>query len=126
VSPDPVTIGFTENVLVSGTSGSRTVVAKSDSGAARTSVDLRLAADIGAGPIHTISRVRSGSRRGSDARPVVDLVIGIAGTQHTVSANIQDRGHMTHPVLLGRDVLKNYRLDVSRRVENEQAYDPEE
>jgi RimK family alpha-L-glutamate ligase len=126
VSAEPVTIGFTEHVVVSGTSGSRTVVGKADSGAARTSVDLRLAADIGAGPIHTVSRVRSGSRKKSDARPVVDLVIGIGGNQHTVAANIQDRGHMTHPVLLGRDVLRHYRLDVSRRVEREEEFASEE
>jgi RimK family alpha-L-glutamate ligase len=118
-SEEPMTIGFTENVVVSGTSGTRTVVAKSDSGAARTSIDLRLAADLGAGPIHTVSRVRSGSVKGSKSRPVVDLVVGIGGNQHTVAANIEDRSHMNHAVLLGRDILKHYRLDVSRRVEDQ-------
>jgi RimK family alpha-L-glutamate ligase len=115
---EAITIGFTERVVVSGTSGTKTVVAKSDSGAARTSIDLRLAADIGAGPIHTVSRVRSGSSRETRTRPVVDLVVGIGGEQYTVAANIEDRTHMSHPLLLGRDILKNYRLDVSRRVED--------
>jgi len=115
---EPITIGFTEQVVVSGTGGTRTVVAKSDSGATRTSIDIRLAADIGAGPIHTVSRVRSGSSKQSTTRPVVDLVIGIGGQQHTVAANIEDRSHMTHRLLLGRDVLKHYTLDVSRRVED--------
>jgi RimK family alpha-L-glutamate ligase len=124
--PESVTIGFTEQVVVTGTSGSRTVVAKSDSGAARTSIDLRLAADVGAGPIHTVSRVRSGSSKQSTRRPVVDLVIGIGGRQHTVAANIEDRSHMTHRLLLGRDVLKNYQLDVSRRVENQATVTDEE
>jgi RimK family alpha-L-glutamate ligase len=123
---EPITIGFTENVVVSGTSGTRTVVAKSDSGAARTSIDLRLAADIGAGPIHTVSRVRSGSVKGSKSRPVVDLVVGIGGNQHTVAANIEDRSHMTHSVLLGRDILKHYRLDVSRRVEDQEEVTDDE
>ncbi|MDS0296219.1 RimK family alpha-L-glutamate ligase [Halogeometricum luteum] len=117
-SEEAITIGFTEQVVVSGTSGTKTVVAKSDSGAARTSIDLRLAADIGAGPIHTVSRVRSGSSKQSKTRPVVDLVIGIGGEQYTVAANIEDRTHMTHSLLLGRDVLKNYHLDVGRRVES--------
>ena len=125
-SDEPVVIGYTERVVVTGTSGNETVIAKSDTGAARTSVDLRLAADIGAGPIHTVSRVRSGSQKGSRARPVVDLVIGIGGVQHTVAANIEDRGHMTHPVLLGRDILKNYRLDVSRRADDAESGDEEE
>ena len=114
---EPVVIGFSERVVVSGTTGTQTVIGKADSGAARTSIDLRLAADIGAGPIHTVSKVRSGSQRGSKTRPVVDLVLGIGGAQHTVEANIEDRSHMNYPLLLGRDVLRNYRLDVSRRVE---------
>jgi hypothetical protein len=125
-SEETITIGFTEQVVVSGTSGTKTVIAKSDSGAARTSIDLQLAADIGAGPIHTVSRVRSGSSKQSKTRPVVDLVIGIGGEQYTVAANIEDRTHMTHPLLLGRDVLKNYRLDVSRRVESHAEISTEE
>lgn len=104
--------------MVSGTSGTKTVTAKSDSGAARTSIDLRLAAEIGTGPIHTVSRVRSASSNQSKARAVVDFVIGIGGHQHTVAANIEDRTHMTYPLLLGRDILKNYRLDVSRQFED--------
>jgi len=123
---ESVTIGYTEQVVVSGTSGTKTVVAKSDSGAASTSIDLQLAADIGAGPIHTVSRVRSGSSRQSKTRPVVDLVVGIGGEQYTVAANIEDRTHMSHPLLLGRDILKNYRLDVSRRVEDHAEIDDEE
>jgi RimK family alpha-L-glutamate ligase len=121
-----ITIGYTEQVVVSGTSGRKTVIAKSDSGAARTSVDLRLAAEIGAGPIHTVSRVRTGSSREARSRPVVDLVIGIGGEQYTVDANIEDRTHMSHPLLLGRDVLKNYHLDVSRRVEDHAEITDEE
>ncbi|WP_336023677.1 RimK family alpha-L-glutamate ligase [Halobellus salinisoli] len=113
-----MTIGFTERVVVSGSSGTKTVIAKSDTGAASTSIDLRLAAAIGAGPIHTTTRVRSGSSKRAKTRPVIDLVIGIGGEQYTVAANIEDRRHMTHPLLLGRDVLKHYRLDVSRRVED--------
>jgi RimK family alpha-L-glutamate ligase len=115
---EPVVLGFTERVVVSGTSGTRTVVGKSDTGAARTSIDLQLAAEIGAGPIHTVSRVRTGSEKRSRPRPVVDLVVGVAGTQHTVEANVEDRSHMTHSLLLGRDVLKHYHLDISRRVDD--------
>jgi len=123
---EPVVIGFTERVVVSGTTGTQTVIGKADSGASSTSVDLRLAADIGAGPIHTVSRVRSGTSQERRARPVVDLVIGIGGSQHTVEANVEDRGHMSYPLLLGRDVLKHYRLDVSRRVEAADETPPEE
>jgi RimK family alpha-L-glutamate ligase len=113
------TIGYTTEVVVSGTTGSATVVAKSDTGASRTSIDTGVAADVGAGPIRRTSRVRSGSSKSSRTRPVVDIVVGIAGNHYTVSANIEDRSHMENPVLLGRDILEHYQVDISKRVGEE-------
>jgi RimK family alpha-L-glutamate ligase len=116
------TIGYIEEVIVSGTSGSTQALAKSDTGATRTSIDTSLAAEIGAGPIKSMTRVRSGSVKSGKARPVVDLVIGIGGTQHTVKASVEDRSHMDYPLLLGRDILQHYQVDVTRRTD-EQADD---
>ncbi|WP_435345670.1 RimK family alpha-L-glutamate ligase [Haloarchaeobius sp. HRN-SO-5] len=113
----PVIVGYTEEVVLSGTAGSKTVLAKSDTGATRTSIDTRLAAEIGAGPIKSVMRVKSGSLKKGKSRPVVDLVVGIGGQQHTVTASVEDRSHMDYPVLLGRDILENYQVDVSRRVD---------
>ncbi|MFW6384341.1 MAG: RimK/LysX family protein [Halodesulfurarchaeum sp.] len=112
-------IGYTEEVLVSGTSGTERVFAKSDTGASRTSVDTRLAADIGAGPIKSMTRVRSGSRKAGKSRPVVDIVVGIGGDRHTVAASLEDRAHMDYPLLLGRDILKHYQVDVSRAADRD-------
>ena len=112
---DRPTIGYIEEVVVSGTSGSTQAKAKSDTGATRTSIDTSLAAEIGAGPIKSMTRVRSGSVKSGKARPVVDLVIGIGGTQHTVTASVEDRSHMDYPLLLGRDILQHYQVDVNRR-----------
>lgn len=120
VSPtEPSIIGYTEEVVVSGTTGSQTVIAKSDTGAARTSIDTKVAAAIGAGPIKQITRVKSGSVKAAKSRPVVDVVVGVGGNRHTVSASIEDRSHMDYPVLLGRDILKNYQVDISRRADEE-------
>jgi len=110
-------IGYTEEVIVIGTSGSEQVVAKSDTGATRTSIDTSLAADVGAGPIKSMTRIRSGSSRSGESRPVVDVVVGIGGNQHTVTASIVDRSHMDYPLLLGRDILSDYRVDVRRRAD---------
>ncbi|MFB6072405.1 MAG: RimK/LysX family protein [Halobacterium sp.] len=107
-------IGYTEDVLVSGTSGTERVVAKSDTGASRTSIDTRLAAEIGAGPIKSMTKVKSGSVKSGKARPVVDIVVGVAGDRHTVAASLEDRGHMEYPLLLGRDILQHYQVDVKR------------
>ncbi|WP_053948032.1 putative ATP-dependent zinc protease [Halolamina sediminis] len=114
-SPDVTTIGYTEDVLVSGTSGTERIVGKSDTGAARTSIDTRLAAKIGAGPIKSMTKVRSGSVKSGKARPVVDIVVGVGGDRHTVAASLEDRGHMDYPLLLGRDILQHYQVDVRRR-----------
>jgi hypothetical protein len=57
--------------------------------------------------------------KGGKARPVVDLVIGVGGTQHTVTASVEDRSHMDYPVLLGRDILEHYRVDVRRRADRD-------
>jgi RimK family alpha-L-glutamate ligase len=119
-------IGYIEDVVVSGTSGSEQVLAKSDTGATRTSIDTSLAAEIGAGPIKSMTRVRSGSVKSGKARPVVDLVIGVGGTQHTVTASVEDRSHMGYPLLLGRDILEHYRVDVRRRADADESDDEDE
>ncbi|ELZ24971.1 alpha-L-glutamate ligase [Halosimplex carlsbadense 2-9-1] len=116
---DSLVIGYTEEVLISGTKGSESVVAKSDTGATRTSIDTRLAADIGAGPIKSITKVRSGSNKSSKSRPLVDVVVGVGGTRHTVTASVEDRSHMNYPVILGRDILGDYQVDVSRQADRE-------
>lgn len=56
--------------------------------------------------------------RASRARYVSNkpVRLGIGGTQHTVATSIEDRGHMVYPVLLGRDILSEYRVDVEKRV----------
>ena len=113
------TIGFIEEVVVTGTSGSTQALAKSDTGATRTSIDTNLAAEIGAGPIKSMTRVKSGSVKDGKARPVVDLVIGIGGSQHTVTASVQDRSHMSYPLLLGRDILEHYQVDVRKRADRD-------
>jgi len=112
-------IGYIEEVVAMGTRGQKTVLAKSDTGATRTSIDSRLAAEIGTGPIKDIVKVKSGSVKSGVSRPVVDLVVGIGGHQHTVTASVEDRSHMEYPLLLGRDILEHYHVDVRRRADEE-------
>jgi RimK family alpha-L-glutamate ligase len=115
---EPAVIGYIEEVVVSGTRGSRMVMAKSDTGATRTSIDSHLATEIGSGPIKDIITVRSGSLKQGKSRPVVDIVVGVGGTQHTVTASVEDRSHMDFPLLLGRDILEHYHVDVTRRADS--------
>jgi len=119
-------VGYTEDVVVSGTSGSERVLGKSDTGASRTSIDTRLAARIGAGPIKSMTKVKSGSVSSGKSRPVVDIVVGVGGDQHTVAASLVDRSHMDYPLLLGRDILENYQVDVTRRHDEAEGETEEE
>ncbi|MEF8799540.1 MAG: RimK/LysX family protein [Halolamina sp.] len=114
-------VGYIEEVVVTGTSGAEQVFAKSDTGATRSSIDTELAAEIGAGPIKSMTRVKTGSTQSGRSRPVVDLVIGVGGTQHTVTASVEDRSHMDYPLLLGRDILKDYQVDVRRRADDQSS-----
>jgi RimK family alpha-L-glutamate ligase len=114
---EPQSIGYIEEVVVSGTSGSKKTFAKSDTGAKRSSIDTNLAAEVGAGPIRSVTKIRSGSQKASKSRPVVDLVVAIGGTRHTVTASVEDRGHMQYPLLLGRDILQHYQVDVRKRAD---------
>jgi RimK family alpha-L-glutamate ligase len=121
-----VVVGYIEDVVVSGTRGNKNVLAKSDTGATRTSIDAELAAEIGTGPILDIVKVKSGSLKSGRSRPVVDLVVGVGGTQHTVTASVEDRAHMDYQVLLGRDILQHYQVDVNHRADAEQEVETEE
>lgn len=114
---DAIVLGNTERIAVSGTTGTTSIVAKADPTLERTHISLRLAAEIGAGPIHILGS--NGLEKGTESMdlPVVDLVIGIGGSQHTVEATIVDVDQLTHPVHLGNDVLRHYHLDEHRDTE---------
>jgi len=122
IDPEPegsTTIGYTERVTVSAGRQAVDVTAKSDTGAQRTSVDFDVAAEVGAGPIVDTVHVKSGSRTGRQKRPLVEIDVKIGDRWRTVTASIENRNHMTYPVLLGRDVLDGYHVDVTRREREE-------
>ncbi|MFT4891881.1 MAG: RimK family alpha-L-glutamate ligase [Halobacteriales archaeon] len=116
-SADDGVLGYTTRIRINGRDGAEATVAKSDTGAKRTSIDTDLAGRIGAGPLVGTTQVRSGASKKSETRPLVDVDLYLDGRWRTVTASIADRSEMTYPVLLGRDVLEPYTLDISRTVE---------
>jgi hypothetical protein len=56
--------------------------------------------------------VRTGNEKEGRTRPLVDIVVGIRGTQHTITASIEDRRHMDYQIILGRDILQHYQIRV--------------
>jgi RimK family alpha-L-glutamate ligase len=115
----PETVGYTERVAVSGGGAIEHAVAKSDTGARRTSIDTDLAAAIEVGPVVDTTRVKSGTQSGRQKRPLVDLAVKLGDRWHSTTASIEDRSHMRYPVLLGRDILHGYHVDIDHRVAEE-------
>ena len=111
--PGEEVVGYTESVQVGGKHGSEAVTAKADTGATRSSIDIELASAIGAGPILDHKSVRGGDD--ASPRPIVPVNIRIQGSIHSVEVNVRDRSHLSHDVLLGRDVLDHYDVRVNRR-----------
>jgi RimK family alpha-L-glutamate ligase len=110
-------LGYTNRIRINGRDGAEEIIAKSDTGAKRTSIDTKLAGRIGAGPLVGTTNVRSSTGSGTETRPLVDVSLCLNNCWRTVTASITDRSDMEHPILLGRDVLESYRLDISRTVE---------
>lgn len=110
-------LGYTSRVQISGRDGVEGAIAKSDTGAKRTSIDTALAGRIGAGPLVGTTEVRSGTGAETETRPLVEVTVRLNDGWRTVTASIADRSEMAYPVLLGRDVLEAFTLDITRTVE---------
>jgi hypothetical protein len=104
-------VGLVEEVKVVGRNSIKSM-ALFDSGARMTSVDVRLAAQAQLGPIVKTTKVSSASMKGQIRRPVVETKIKVKGKVFNALANIQDREHMTFPVIIGRNIISgNFIID---------------
>lgn len=102
-------IGLIEKVRING----KTVLAKIDTGAKRSSIDIELASELKLGPI--FKSVKIVSADGSEIRPVVKAEIYIKGTKIESSFNIANRKRLKYPILIGReDIKENFLIDPSK------------
>jgi hypothetical protein len=97
-------VGLVEKVRVIG-ERSVEAVALFDTGARLTSVDIKLASKAQMGPIVRITKVKNPSFNRIIKRPVVRAKIKVKGKIFDVDVNIQDRSHMTFPVIIGRNII---------------------
>ena len=108
------TIGLVEKVKIIG-EREKSSLALVDTGAKLTSVDISLAAATGIGPVKRITKIKSASKNFGTRRPVLEATIEIAGKRFDTEVNIQDRSHMTFPVLIGRNILVgNFIVDAEK------------
>lgn len=108
-------LGLIERVKVSGRKKSVTMDALVDTGAKLTSLDIKIAEEIGAGKIVRTMKIKAPATKTVKRRPVVDIDIEIGGKKFRTHANLNDRSHMRYGMIIGRNVLyDNFVVDVSR------------
>ena len=97
-------VGMVEVVTLYGEKHQKTLLARIDTGATRSSVDDTLAKELQLGP--TIKTRLVKAAHGTRRRPIMKVRVKLAG--HTMSAefNVADRSHMKFKVLIGRNVLR--------------------
>ena len=99
-----VVIGLAEKVYVHNSKGKKSVIAKIDTGATKSSIDTNLAAELKLGPVIKSKIVKSA--HGSKLRPIIEATIEFAGKKITSEFTLADREHMRFSVLIGQNILK--------------------
>jgi hypothetical protein len=99
-------VGLVEEVSICG----RAVLARIDTGAATSSIDLGLASDLQLGPLVAKRTVRSA--HGKRIRPVLKALVQIKQRRIKASFTVVHRAHLEYPILIGRNILKkNFLID---------------
>ena len=87
-------VGLVEKITMNGSDIDETILARIDSGATKSSVDLRLASKLKLGPIVKSMIVKSA--HGTKLRPVIEAEINICDRQITSEFTLADRSHMKY------------------------------
>jgi hypothetical protein len=109
-------IGLVEIVEIVGAKGAVKKRALFDTGATRSSVDVKVAAKAGIGPIISSVKIKSASApQGYIRRAIAEATIVVRGKTIKTGINIEDREGLPYQVLIGRDVIyNNFMIDVSK------------
>lgn len=111
-----IIVGLTEKVTLISSTGKKKkrVIARIDTGATKSSIDARLAAELSLGPVIKTKLVKSAS--GSKLRPVIKAKIKIVDKTINSEFTIADRSHMKYRVLVGQNILKSgFLIDPSKK-----------
>jgi len=100
-------IGVVEEVTVVGPKGRVPILARIDTGAARTTLDTDLVAQAGLDPVMDRVRIRASASDEPEERDVVPAKIIIAGREFDVPVAVTDRKDMRYHMIVGMDILRD-------------------
>ncbi len=101
-----IVVGFVEDITIFGNSSKKKKVkARIDTGAVKSAIDARLAAELHLGPI--IRRKLVISTHGRTLRPVMEAEVEICKQKIKAEFTVADRSHMKFKVLVGQNILKD-------------------
>ena len=98
-------IGLAEKVSIHYPKGSKSMIAKIDTGATKSSIDTNLAAELRLGPVIKSKLIKSA--HGSKLRPIIEAEIELAGKRIMSEFTLADRAHMKYRILIGQNILKD-------------------
>lgn len=99
-------IGLTENIkIIKQDNKSKIIKAKVDTGAAKSSLDIKLAAKLNLGPVIKSRLVKSAN--GKSLRPVIQATVEVCGKKLKRQFTLADRGHLKYKALIGVNILKH-------------------
>ena len=100
-----IVIGLTEKVTIYGNPRKKIVIAKTDTGATKSSIDTNLAAELKLGPVIKSKLIKSA--HGSKLRPIIEATIELAGKKIKSEFTLADRAHMKYRILVGQNILRD-------------------
>ena len=108
-------IALTEQVTVYGSKNKKKVIARIDTGATKSSMDIKLASELELGPIIETKTVRSA--HGTSLRPILKAKIRIKNKLFKSKFSLADRQHLKYSLLIGQNILKktNFLIDPSKK-----------
>lgn len=104
MSSEKTVIGFKARVTLVGPNRKHSAMARIDTGAETSSLDMKLAAQLNLGPILETRFIKSAS--GQSVRPLIKAKMVIHGKEIEANFTLANRSHLKFPVLIGRNILK--------------------
>jgi hypothetical protein len=101
---DKTIVGLIEEVILVGPKMDKKVLARIDTGATKSSIDAKLAAEMDASAEFKTALVRSA--HGIRRRGVIKQKVIIGRRRMNMEFTIADRSHMKYKVLIGQNILK--------------------